>query len=73
MAIILLKDMPLKGLFLICNAVIMNLILRWCVKNWPNILSSRPCQTCYGARLREEARHVFIDNKNLPEISVLFN
>lgn len=32
-------------------------------------LSSRPCQTCLGARLREEARHVFIDDKNLPEIS----
>lgn len=32
-------------------------------------LSSRPCQTCQGARLREEARHVFVDNKNLPEIS----
>lgn len=32
-------------------------------------LSSRPCQTCSGARLREEARNVFIDDKNLPEIS----
>ena len=32
-------------------------------------LSSRPCQTCMGARLREEARHVFIDEKNLPEIT----
>lgn len=32
-------------------------------------LSSRPCQTCLGARLRVEARHVFIDNKNLSEIT----
>ncbi|MBA3537190.1 MAG: excinuclease ABC subunit UvrA [Tatlockia sp.] len=32
-------------------------------------LSSRPCQTCNGARLREEARHVFVDSKNLPEIT----
>lgn len=32
-------------------------------------LSSRPCQQCHGARLREAARHVFIDDKNLPEIS----
>lgn len=32
-------------------------------------LSSRPCLSCQGARLREEARHVFIDNKNLPEIT----
>ncbi|MCA0403906.1 MAG: excinuclease ABC subunit UvrA [Proteobacteria bacterium] len=31
-------------------------------------LSSRPCQSCHGARLRLEARHVFVDNKNLPEI-----
>jgi excinuclease ABC subunit A len=32
-------------------------------------LSSRPCQGCQGTRLREEARHVFIENKNLSEIS----
>ncbi|KTC84293.1 excinuclease ABC subunit UvrA [Legionella cincinnatiensis] len=32
-------------------------------------LSSRPCLSCQGARLRTEARHVFIDNKNLPEIT----
>jgi excinuclease ABC subunit A len=32
-------------------------------------LSSRPCQSCQGARLREEARHVFVDDKNLPEIT----
>lgn len=32
-------------------------------------LSSRPCQTCSGARLREEARNVFISDKNLPEIT----
>lgn len=32
-------------------------------------LSSRPCQSCQGTRLREEARHVFVDNKNLAEIS----
>jgi excinuclease ABC subunit A len=32
-------------------------------------LSTRPCQFCHGTRLREEARHVFIDDKNLPEIS----
>ncbi len=31
-------------------------------------LSSRPCQSCQGTRLREEARNVFIDDKNLPEI-----
>jgi len=32
-------------------------------------LSSRPCETCAGQRLRESARHVFIDNKNLPELT----
>lgn len=32
-------------------------------------LSSRPCQDCHGARLRQEARHVFIDDKNLPELA----
>jgi len=32
-------------------------------------LSTRPCETCNGARLREEARHVFVDNKNLSEIT----
>jgi excinuclease ABC subunit A len=34
-----------------------------------NYLSSRPCPQCQGTRLREEARNVFIDNKNLPELS----
>ena len=32
-------------------------------------LSSRPCPSCQGARLREAARHVFITDKNLPEIA----
>lgn len=32
-------------------------------------LSSRPCQSCLGARLREEARNVFINDINLPEIT----
>lgn len=32
-------------------------------------LSSRPCQACQGTRLREEARHVFVADKNLPEIT----
>lgn len=31
-------------------------------------MSSRPCPTCNGARLCESARHVFIDNKTLPEL-----
>lgn len=32
-------------------------------------LSSRPCAVCAGARLNEEARHVFINDKNLPELT----
>lgn len=32
-------------------------------------LSSRPCPSCKGARLREEARNVFINDKNLPELT----
>ena len=32
-------------------------------------LSARPCLTCQGARLRIEARNVFIVDKNLPDIS----
>lgn len=32
-------------------------------------LSSRPCQSCHGQRLKQEARNVFVDNKNLPEIA----
>jgi excinuclease ABC subunit A len=31
-------------------------------------LSTRPCPSCQGARLHESARHVFIENINLPEI-----
>ncbi len=34
-------------------------------------LSSQPCPDCHGSRLRVEARHVFIDGKNLPAIAEL--
>ena len=34
-------------------------------------LSSHPCGDCGGARLREEARHVFIHDWNLPAVSRL--
>lgn len=36
-----------------------------------NYLISRPCQSCGGTRLREEARCVFINNKTLPELAAL--
>ncbi|WP_133130906.1 excinuclease ABC subunit UvrA [Legionella yabuuchiae] len=32
-------------------------------------LSSRPCQSCHGSRLRIEARNVFIADKNLSEVT----
>jgi len=32
-------------------------------------LSSRPCEACQGARLKLEARHVFINDRTLPEIT----
>ncbi len=31
----------------------------------------RPCEACGGGRLREEARHVFIDGRNLPDVNRL--
>jgi excinuclease ABC subunit A len=34
-------------------------------------LSTQPCPDCGGTRLRTEARHVFIDGKNLPSITEL--
>lgn len=34
-------------------------------------LASRPCETCQGARLREEARNVFVAGKNLSQLCVL--
>ena len=34
-------------------------------------LSSRPCQTCHGARLREEARNVFVNDTDLPTVTAL--
>src|SRR5690606_27839369 len=34
-------------------------------------LSSHECPECGGARLREDARHVFIDDRNLPQITAL--
>jgi excinuclease ABC subunit A len=32
-------------------------------------LNMQPCPSCYGSRLRVEARHVFIDGLNLPQIT----
>jgi excinuclease ABC subunit A len=32
-------------------------------------LSSQPCPACEGTRLRSDARHVLIDNRNLPAIT----
>ncbi|WP_370979292.1 excinuclease ABC subunit UvrA [Agaribacterium sp. ZY112] len=32
-------------------------------------LSTNKCPSCKGARLRKEARHVFIDKQNLPDIT----
>ena len=32
-------------------------------------LSTQPCPSCAGTRLRREARHVFVDEKTLPEIA----
>ena len=32
-------------------------------------LSSRPCRECHGARLKESARHVFIEGKSISEIT----
>ncbi len=34
-------------------------------------LSTQPCPDCGGARLREEARHVFVDEHTLPEVTGL--
>lgn len=34
-------------------------------------LSSRPCPRCQGARLRESARHVFIDNHTISQLTAL--
>jgi excinuclease ABC subunit A len=34
-------------------------------------LTMSECEACAGTRLRKEARYVFIDNKNLPEITAM--
>ena len=34
-------------------------------------LSTQPCKDCHGSRLRRSARHVFIENQNLPEVTRL--
>ncbi len=32
-------------------------------------VNQRPCESCGGSRLKQEARHVFINQKSLPEVS----
>lgn len=34
-------------------------------------LTTKPCNTCHGTRLRLEARHVFVDDRNLPQITAM--
>lgn len=34
-------------------------------------LSTQPCPDCGGARLRREARHVFVDDRTLPDITAM--
>ncbi|MGB3598327.1 MAG: excinuclease ABC subunit UvrA, partial [Pseudomonas neustonica] len=34
-------------------------------------LSTQPCPDCHGTRLRREARHVFIDDRNLPGVTTM--
>ena len=40
-----------------------------CGKSWPKYIANKSCTSCGGSRLREEARHVFVDNRNLPAIA----
>ncbi len=32
-------------------------------------LNSKPCPACHGTRLRQEARHVFVNGQTLPQVS----
>ncbi|MFY0665426.1 MAG: excinuclease ABC subunit UvrA [Natronospirillum sp.] len=32
-------------------------------------LTEQPCPSCHGSRLKESSRHVFVDNRNLPELT----
>ncbi len=34
-------------------------------------ISTQPCTQCEGSRLKESARHVFVDSKNLPSLTCL--
>jgi len=34
-------------------------------------LNMQPCPSCHGSRLRRDARHEYIDNKNLPELVLM--
>lgn len=34
-------------------------------------LTEQPCPDCHGSRLKESSRHVFVDNRNLPDITHL--
>ena len=51
----------------IWNAVIEIQSHSQCERNCPKFLASQPCPDCHGTRLRRDARHVFVDEHNLPE------
>ncbi len=41
------------------------------VRDLAKYLAVRPCPSCDGSRLKREARHVFVDDHNLPQITQL--
>ena len=41
----------------------------WSRDNLSKLISLAPCKACTGTRLRKEARNVFLENVNLPEIT----
>lgn len=65
----LTKKSPFEG-------ILNNMARRYKESNSPSVqeelakyINNRPCQGCDGSRLRREARHVFIEKTNLPQVS----
>ena len=40
-------------------------------KNWREYIADQACPECQGSRLRKEARHVFIGDKSISDVTAM--
>jgi len=63
------RNGPFEGILPNMERRYRNTESEWVREELSKYISNKPCETCQGARLNIAARHVFVTDKNLPEIT----